>query len=346
MDLSTTDRDVNPIAKARQWVEKGRRVALATVITTWGSSPRPVGSQLVVSDSEDFSGSVSGGCIEATILTEAQFVIRDNRPQRLSIGIDEKQTWDYGLACGGRIDVYVDPVTSWQPLLATLADLAERQQACCLITNLGDGSKALYCPGRPDVSFGLDDDLRSAAANAIESGSSRLENSAGGAVFLHVFSPPPQMIVGGAVHIAQRLVAMAQLMGYRCTVIDPRTAFATAQRFPGVDLMVEHPKTALKKIQWHAGTAVVALSHSPQLDDPLLIHAIKAEADYIGALGSKKTHAARIGRLRKAGLTTGQLDRIHGPVGLDIGSRTPAEIALSILAEITHSKRKREFRGS
>lgn len=291
IDLSTTDRDVNPIAKARQWVEEGRRVALATVITTWGSSPRPVGSQLVVSDSEDFSGSVSGGCIESTILTEAQFVIRDNRPKRLSIGIDEKQTWDYGLGCGGRIDVYVDPVASWQSVLATLADLADRHQTFCLITDLGDSSKALYCPGRPDVSFGLDDDLRSAAANAIESGFSRLEKRAGGEFFLHVFSPPPQMIVGGAVHIAQRLVAMAQLMGYRCTIVDPRTAFATEQRFPGVDLMIEHPKTALKKIQWHTGAAVVALSHSPQLDDPLLIHAIKADAGYIGALGSQKTHA-------------------------------------------------------
>ncbi|MCB2145268.1 MAG: XdhC family protein [Deltaproteobacteria bacterium] len=328
------------IATARQWVERGHRVALATVIATWGSSPRPVGSQLVINDREAFFGSVSGGCIESTILTEAQFTIRDNIPQRLSIGIGDRKTWDYGLGCGGSIDIYVEPVASWQPVLATLTELADQRKSYCLITNLCDSSKALYCPDRPDVSFGLDRDLRSAAGSAIDSGFSRLEKLAGSEFFLHVFSPPPQIIVGGAVHIAQPLVAMAQLMGYTCTIVDPRTTFATGQRFPGVDLIVEHPKTALKKIQWHTGTSVVALSHSPQLDDPLLIHAINVDANYIGALGSKKTHADRIDRLRKEGLTDGQLDRIHGPVGLDIGSRTPSEIALSIMAEITQRKRK------
>ena len=345
MDLLATDKDVSPIAQARQWVEKGRRVALATVISTWGSSPRPVGSQLVVSDAEDFAGSVSGGCIESTILTEAQFIIRDNSPKRLSVGIDDKQAWDYGLGCGGFIDIYVDPVASWEPVLATLTDLADRQQSFCLITNLSDSSKALYCPGLPEVSFGLDDALQSAAGHAIESGFSRLEQRADDAFFLHVFTPPTQIIVGGAVHIAQPLVVMAQVMGYPCAIIDPRTAFATEQRFPGVDLIVEHPKTALNKIDWQKVSAVVALSHSPQFDDPLLIHAIEAGVDYIGALGSKKTHADRIDRLRNVGLSNDRLERIHGPVGLDIGSRTPAEIALSILAEITHSRRKRAQNG-
>ncbi|MEJ2041525.1 MAG: XdhC family protein, partial [Desulfosarcinaceae bacterium] len=181
-----------------------------------------------------------------------------------------------------------------------------------------------------------------AAESAVDIGCSRLEKQAEDELFFHVFSPPPGIIIGGAVHIAQPLAAMACLMDYRCTIIDPRTAFATEQRFPGVNLIVEHTKTALEKIEWHPGAAVVALSHSPQLDDPLLIHAIKAGAGYIGALGSKKTHADRLGRLRKAGLTNGQLERIRGPVGLDIGSRTPSEIALSILAEITHYRRKRE----
>lgn len=340
MDLSAIDRDVDLIAKARQWAENGHRVALATVIATWGSSPRPVGSQLVINDREAFFGSVSGGCIESTILTEAQFTIRDNSPQRLSIGIDDRKAWDYGLGCGGSIEIYVEPVASWLPVLAAIAELVDRGQSFCLITNLCDSSKALYCPGLPGVSFGLNRDLQSAAGSAIDSGFSRLEKRGDGEFFLHVFSPSPQIIVGGAVHIAQPLVAMAQLMGYACTIVDPRTTFATGQRFPGVDLIVEHPKSALKKIQWHAGTSVVALSHSPQLDDPLLIHAINFSAAYIGALGSKKTHADRIDRLRKEGFTDRQLDRIHGPVGLDIGSLTPPEIALSIMAEITQRKRK------
>jgi xanthine dehydrogenase accessory factor len=339
MGEKNLNREKNLIEKAIGWINKGHGVSIATVISTWGSSPRPIGSQLVVNDREAFFGSVSGGCIESTILTEAQFVIRNDKPQRLSIGIDRKKAWDYGLGCGGIIDVYVEPVASWQPILLRMSDLIVRQQPFCLITDLSGGSKELFCPNLPGDSFRLDDELRTFAEGAIDLGQSRLVKQGRGDFFLHVFLPPPQMIIGGAVHIAQPLVAMAQLLDYQCSIIDPRTTYATEQRFPEVALVVEHPKTALKNIRLHPGSAVVALTHSPQFDDPLLIHALNSNADYIGALGSRKTHEDRMNRLRKKGITNDQLIRIHGPVGLDIGSRTPAEIALSIMGQITQIKR-------
>lgn len=333
-------RQENVIAKAMEWVEEGRGVAIATVLAAIGSSPRPVGSQMAVNDREEFHGSVSGGCIESAVLSEAQFVIRNNQAQRASIGIDSQLAWDYALACGGAIELYIEPVESWRDILVRLSQSIALQHPCCLITDLSTGTKNLYCPELPNQQGAWNEDLRSACDQVIASGQSRLAAIENVDFFLHGFLPPPEVIIGGAVHIAQPLVQMAQLLGYRCSIIDPRSAYATAERFPKANLIVGHPREALKKIPLHTGSAVVALSHSPQLDDPLLAHALEAKAGYIGALGSRRTHAERIRRLLKAGFSNDQLRRIHGPIGLDIGSKTPAEIALSIMAEITQKKRK------
>ncbi len=338
-DESHKDEE-NLIEKTLEWVNQGRSVAIATVISTLGSSPRPIGSQMVVNDQESFQGSVSGGCIESTVLTEAQFVIRSNEPQRLSIGIDNKKAWDYGLGCGGSIDIYVEPVRPWINIIIKLSKLIDLQHPCCLITNLSTGEKSIVDHGLLKKSSKLDDDIRSATETVISTGHSCLLKKDNVDFFLHGFLPPPKIIIGGAVHIAQPLFRMAQLLGYRPTIIDPRTVYATEKRFPETNLIIDHPQKAIKKIRLHSNSAVVALSHSPSFDDHLLAHALNADVAYIGALGSKKTHADRIRRFLEMGYSNDKLDKIHGPIGLDIGSITPAEIALSIMAEITQKKRK------
>ena len=315
-------------------------MAIATVVSTWGSSPRPVGSQMVVNDIEAFQGSVSGGCIEATVLTEAQFVIESGAPQRLKIGIDNRQAWDTGLACGGEIEIYIEPVISWQNTLVNLSKLMNLKHPCCMITNLSTGAKNLFCPNFSNKFSQLDGAIRSASEYVLASGKSSLVENDGVEYFLHGLMPTQELIVGGAVHIAQPLVQMAQLLGYQCTIIDPRTKYATEERFPGTNLIVEHPKKALQNKRLHSSSSVVALSHSPNLDDPILAHALNEKVEYIGALGSKKTHADRINRLQKSGFSIDQLKKIHGPIGLDIGSETPGEIALAIMAEITQKRRK------
>lgn len=331
--------DDNQIETALEWVKQGRDVVLCTVIETWGSSPRPVGSQLVVNDAEVFQGSVSGGCIESTVVSEAQFAIHADTPQRLSIGINDKQTWDFGLACGGSIEIYIEPVRIWQDTLVELVKLIKNQTPCCLVTNLTTGAKTLIHSDLHNVSPEFDIEILSSVENVMDTGHSCIVKKDREEFFLHGFLPSQQLIIGGAVHVTQPLVQMAESLGYKCSIIDPRTAFATQIRFPKSNLIVEHPKKVLKKIQLHSGCAIVALSHSPQFDDPLLIAALNSNACYIGAMGSKKTHADRIERLQKYGFSSLQLKRIHGPIGLDLGCKTIAEIALSIMAEIIHEKR-------
>ena len=335
----TTSRDEALIETAVDWMNKGHGVAIATVVSTWGSSPRPVGSQMVVNDIEAFQGSVSGGCIEAAVLTEAQFVIESGAPQRLKIGIDDRQAWDTGLACGGEIEIYIEPMASWRGVVDELSRVTALRGSCCMITNLSTGEKRLLASNLPIGVSKINDDLRSAAEGVIASGNSTLLKLENEEYFLHSLSPMPELIVVGAVHIAQPLVQMATLLGYRCSIIDPRKKFATAERFPGTNLIADHPKNVAKELRVHSRTSVVALSHSPDLDDPILRLALDNDVEYVGALGSRKTHADRIERLRKFGYSEDQLRKIRGPIGLDIGSKTSAEVALAIVAEMTCIKR-------
>ncbi|UCF93072.1 MAG: XdhC family protein [Desulfobacterales bacterium] len=330
------------IETALAWMAEGRKVALATVIATWGSSPRPVGSQLVVDAQGAFEGSVSGGCIEATIITEAQHSIAERRPQRLSLGVSDKQAWDTGLACGGHIEILVENAAPGRAVLERLMVLRKTDQNACLVTQLQTGAKQLIGAEESELRAELPPELRTAVARVHATGDSTLLTTDGQNFFLHGFAPAPQLIIIGAVHIAQPLASMARLTGYRVVIIDPRTAFATVERFPDTEVISRWPAKAFDAIRLHANTAVVALSHSPQLDDPALTRALQSPAFYIGALGGKKTQADRLERLKRAGFSDEQLQRIHGPVGLTIGSTTPAEIAVSIMAEITSVRRRVE----
>lgn len=211
-----------------------------------------------------------------------------------------------------------------------------------LATRLDDGAQTLIYPNATDGDFSPDEVVTAAAKDAMRDDRSTTVETADGEVFLQVFNPPLRMIIVGAVHIAQPLARMANVAGYDVTVVDPRGSFATEERFPGVHLVVEWPDEAMPRLDPDRRTAVVTLTHDPKIDDPAIQSALKSNAFYLGALGSRKTHATRLKRLTDAGFTDDQSARIHGPVGLSIGATSPAEIAVSILAQVTEVLHRKE----
>lgn len=217
----------------------------------------------------------------------------------------------------------------------------EAKRPAVLVSALDTGEQRLFFPDAPDGA-GLALPVRAACVEALRSDASRMlpDDGDGGPLFLHVFNPKLRMIIVGAVHITQALAPMAALLGYEVTVVDPRRAFASDERFPGIDVDTEWPDDALRRLALDGRTAVVTLTHDPKLDDPALEAALGSEAFYIGSLGSRRTHAARLERLRAKGFDEAVLARIHGPIGLAIGARSPAEIATAITAEITATLRE------
>ncbi|WP_370401228.1 XdhC family protein [Sulfitobacter sp. JB4-11] len=312
--------------QALAWVEDGQGAALATVIETWGSAPRRVGAQLVVAGDGAMEGSVSGGCVEGAVVMEAQEVIEKGGTRVLEYGVSDGDAFAVGLACGGNIRVLVEPIGKGGMPVEMLKELvaarAQREQIAYEVAL--DGSvRKLVRDGHADR-FRLD----------------RSGVSEDGATFVAIHNPPLRLVVVGGVHIAQHLVSMAQGAGFDPLVVDPREAFGAAARFPGARVINDWPDDALKEIGVDARTALVLLTHDPKLDDPALEIALRSDVFYIGALGSKRTHAARVARLEEAGFSAAEIDRICGPVGLDIGAAGPAEIAVSILAQIIQTLRK------
>ena len=220
-----------------------------------------------------------------------------------------------------------------------LRDRSEKSSVV-LATNLSTGDERLVYPSDLEGENGLDPAIAQTVREAFRSDRSKTIETEEGPVFLHVFNPPLRMIIVGAVHIAQPLARMAALAGYDVTIVDPRAAFATDERFPGVTLLTEWPDDALETLAPDSRTAVVTLTHDPKLDDPALEVALRSSAFYVGSLGSKKTHAARLQRLTEAGFGEDDLNRINGPVGLAIGARSPAEVAVSIVAQVTQALRQ------
>ncbi|MFQ5970926.1 MAG: XdhC family protein [Alphaproteobacteria bacterium] len=219
--------------------------------------------------------------------------------------------------------------------LDTILDARARKEPFALATHLSTGAQAIVLPDGVDGELALDEGTLAAAHQALRDDRSGRVETADGPVFVHVFNPPKRMVLVGAVHIAQALAPMAALAGYDVTIVDPRGAFATATRFPNVNLTDTWPDDALEELAPDSRTAVITLTHDPKLDDPALGAALRSDAFYIGALGSRKTQGARLRRLKKAGFSDDELARVHGPVGLSIGAKSPAEIAVSILAQVT-----------
>lgn len=327
------------LGQLASWQRSGKRIALATVVQTWGSSPRPVGSHLAVNEEGGFVGSVSGGCIEGAVVGDALEVIETGEPRLLEFGVSDDQAWDVGLSCGGAIHVYVE--VPEKGTLSRLLTAREIKKPVARITRLSDDHQTLvYEAGLSDeltLSLPLNEECLIEARSMLCSGRSGLLQQADERVFVRSYVPPARMIIVGAVHITQALVPMATLAGYEVTVVEPRTAFARAELFPGIQLVKDWPDEALNALSLDSQTAVVTLSHDPKIDDPALIVALNSPVFYIGCLGSSRTHAKRIERLTEVGLGN-QLARINAPVGISLGGRGPAEIAVSILAQVIQAR--------
>jgi xanthine dehydrogenase accessory factor len=293
--------------RARAWAAAGHGFAIATVIETWGSAPRRAGSHLLVRDDGLFEGSVSGGCVEGDVIANAADVIASGGFVRLDYGVADAEAWEVGLACGGRISVLLQAVAdgAFAPgLFEAIATARAAGRALALSTDLTTG---------------------------------RTREGEDPGAFVNRYAPPLRLHIVGAVHIAQALRPLAQALGYEVSIVDPRGGFAAAERFEGIEVDPRWPDEALTALT--PASAVVTLTHDPKLDDPALVAALGSEAFYIGALGSRKTHAARLERLREKGFDDAALARIHGPAGLDIGAANPEEIALSVAAQLTAALR-------
>ncbi len=335
-----------------RWLAEGEPLAVATVIETWGSAPRGVGAKMVITSSGRFSGSVSGGCVEGAVLETGLEVLNSGQPELLRFGISDDVAWDVGLACGGTIEVFVEKV---DPVLQKfIHDLSGANQSFAIATVIGGpiewlGTKIVAQRGGRifgKVDHTLEGTLAAIARSGLAGGKSQRrrldlaelkENSV--EVFVEVIHPAPTLVMVGGVHIAIVLTSIAKALGYQTVVIDPRKAFGNQERFVHVDRLIQAwPNDAFKEIELTPSTAIAILTHDPKIDDPALLNVLASPAFYVGALGSRKTHAARRKRLVDAGLSKERIGRIHAPIGIDIGASSPEEIAVSIMAEIVAAR--------
>ena len=339
MSASTPDL-TDPIATARAWLARDGRVAVATIVDTWGSSPVPVGGQMVIAADGQFQGSVSGGCVEGEVITEALELLAAGGVRVLAYGVADDTAWQVGLPCGGQIKILIETLTGMDgaAFLERASAARTARQGLIVRTRLSDGARQVF-----DRSSRIADE---ALARRFFTGKSALEPGPDGDVFVHALVPPPRVLIIGATHIGQILAELSRLAGYEAVVVDPRTAFAAQNRFPGVTLVTQWPEDALPKLGLDPYTVVAALAHVGHIDDQALKLAVASECAYIGALGSKRNHAKRTERLLAAGITAEQLARIKCPIGLDIGASTPPEIAVSVMAEIIKALRGEKGKGA
>lgn len=325
-----------------RFLAAGKPFGRAVVTSVWGSAPRPEGSCMLADTEGTIAGSVSGGCVESATALEIEAAIARGSSKLVTFGVTDEQAWEVGLACGGTIKVFVEPRVRPEVLSAARGQGGE--VVVTVVEGLGlgdsvrvredgssDGAQRLHIPT---------DIARDAALTALERGTStsRTFETADGAVtlFFEVFPRQPRLVIFGGVQIAVELVPLAKALGYKTIVADGREAFLGRERFPAADeLILAWPEEAFQRIGLDSASYVCVLSHDPKFDEPALQIALRSPAAYVGAIGSRKTQAARRERLRESGLTMEQVERLHGPIGLDLGGRQPAETALAILAEMT-----------
>ena len=335
------------------WTAEGQPAGRAVVVRTFGSAPRPEGAVLLRADDGRIAGSVSGGCVEGAAAGEIERARRDGHSRVIRYGISDEEAWDVGLACGGTIDVLVEPA------VPAAAVTAARERGSAVATILppdappaafgrhepGDGAPpsdaiVVHADGRLDGSLGSPADdaaLAAAAAEALLRGTSRTVSVGDRQVFVEAFPTKPRLVIVGAVEVARSLAVYARELGYEVVVVDGRASFATPERFPPdrVDrLVVGWPDEVADEIGLGPDDAVAVLTHDVKFDEPAIVEALRRGCRYVGAVGSKKTQGDRRERLRGAGVSDAELDRLRGPVGLDLGGRNPAETALAIVAEI------------
>jgi xanthine dehydrogenase accessory factor len=339
-------RDI--LTDIERWQNDGESIALATVMQTWGSAPRKAGSRMAITASGKIVGSVSGGCVENAVVEAGIESLKSKRPQLLHFGVADETAWEVGLACGGSIDVFVQPLDSkiFDTLKSNLLNEKPIVHAMIVhgVDNLIGRELLIAESGIVAGSLGNEwnDAVLKVGIQALQQGAShRVELSDSLEVFLDALLPPPTLVVVGGVHIAVALVSLAKTLGFRTVLIDPRKAWGSEERFPNVDVLIQRwVDEAFGQIKITRSTAVASLTHDPKLDDPAVKIALNSNAFYVGALGSKTTSEKRRARLLNDGMTEEQLAQLHAPIGLDIGAQNPEEIALAIMSEVVKSFRK------
>ena len=307
--------DLEVIRSALKWTESGHRATLGTVTHTWGSAPRPVGAMLVIRDDGQVMGSVSGGCVEDDLIDKVKSrAIAADKPEVTVYGVTQEQAARYGLPCGGTLQIVLEPVSA-ESKLAELLAVIERHELTARTLDMGTG-KVRMEPGKWSDLLEFD-----------------------GKVLKTVHGPRWRLLVIGAGQVTRYLAQMAQALDYHVTVCDPREEYAEGWDLADVPIRREYPDDVVLAMNLDAHSAVVAVTHDPKLDDAALLEALKSPAFYVGALGSKKNNDARRKRLAEFDLAASEIERMRGPVGLKIGSKTPPEIAVAILAEMTAVRR-------
>jgi xanthine dehydrogenase accessory factor len=351
--LGGTVREVVPDLVAA--LDRGEPAAVATVVRTWRSAPRPPGAAMVVLAGGEAVGSVSGGCVEGALYEVGGQVLADGQPQYQSYGVSDDDAFAVGLTCGGIIDVFVEPVSeaTWPELRRLAADIEAGEPVAVATVFRGEGPVGRHLvvrPGGVEGSLGddyLDQVVADEARGMLESGATgtiyvgtegrRLAEEL--EVFVASYAPPPRLVIFGAIDFAAALARVGKLMGFYVVVCDARPVFATRRRFPDADeVIVDWPHRWLGTQDIDARTVICVLTHDTKFDVPALEVALRTKARYVGALGSRRTHSDRLARLKEAGLTEDELARLHSPIGLDLGARTPEETAISIAAEIVKDR--------
>jgi xanthine dehydrogenase accessory factor len=324
-------RDVMP--EVKQWLAADDPVAIATVISTWGSAPRPAGSRMAISRSGKIAGSVSGGCLEGEVFEQAQEVLKGKPAQLYHYGVSDDLAFSVGLSCGGELDLLVEPLSEiHRKLMAAL----EQERPVVLETSVSEA------PGARELLTPTDESLRSLLERE------RPERRDG--MFLEPFPRPHDLYVFGGTHVAIPLTELGTALGFRVTVVDARSKFADSARFPKARKVIHAwPDEVLKELPMDSSTYIVILTHDPKFDDPTITAALRGRPRYIGAIGSKKTHRERVARLVASGVEAAEIGRVFAPIGLDLGAQTAEETALAILAQMVaarHGKQGGPMPGS
>ncbi|WKN45018.1 XdhC family protein [Tunicatimonas pelagia] len=331
------------LSTLQAWLKQTNTIALARVMKTWGSSPRPVGSVMLINSEGEMDGSVSGGCVEGDVVKQAKRVLTENQSAVLDFGVSSEEAWSVGLSCGGSIQVLLQPATFsensvWQQLL----NHTEENKAATLVSSLKNGNSTNTLINEQEQVWGdeLPEEVLMAARNAYSKRSHQTITHNTTTYFIQVFPRKSVLLIIGAAHITVDLVALANQFGFETVVIDPRGYFAQHTTFsdPPAQILPNYPSEVLDQFPLDAYTFCAVLSHDPKIDDNALEILLPSEVGYIGALGSKKTHAKRVDRLLEKGIDQSLMDRIHAPIGINIHAQSAKEIALSIMSQIIEVK--------
>ena len=327
-----------------RWTREKKPFAMARVIQTWGSSPRPIGSALIISSEMEMAGSVSGGCVEGSVLKEAKGVIANKSGKKLSYGVSDDEAWSVGLTCGGKVQVYLQSYTYPSEVWDTLQQLLAANKTCTLITVLLDGENknTLITNSGEVLGAEVPGEVVTKAKEAYAKRNHEVMTVGEIQYFIQVFPRRSQLLIIGAAHITSELVQLAKLHDFETIVIDPRGAFAGNTQFsvPPDQVLEKYPSEVLGDFELDSHSYAVILSHDPKIDDNALQILLRSPVAYIGALGSRKTHEKRMERLKEAGFSNEEVKRIEAPIGMDIQAQGAKEIALSIMGSVIRVKNK------